>query len=169
MIVSILFPHCRLRLIHHASISSCTAAAAELLCRRDDTENAVTTLTLNNPKQYNVLSSTMLDELQLQLDDIAKNDSISVLVIAAVGKAFSAGHDLKEIQHQTNEETVALFKKCSKLMMSVNKLPQPVIAQVQGVCTAAGCQLGEFHHIKSVCNRKTLIHSISIAQLQLAI
>jgi enoyl-CoA hydratase/carnithine racemase len=147
--ISILPLHCRrhfLRAGHAASFSTlaCSSSCDDLVRRHDDTKHAVTTLTLNNPKKYNVLSSAMIDALQLQLDDIAKNDSVSVLVIAATGKAFSAGHDLKEIHsHQTNEETVALFQKCSKLMMSVNKLPQPVIAQVQGVATAAGCQLGE--------------------------
>ena len=131
---------------HLRSISSSTVTLNndQILLRHDDVENAVTTLTLNNPKMYNVLSSAMLDELQLQLDDIAKNESISVCIIAGTGKAFSAGHDLKEIHlHKTNEDTVSLFRKCSKVMMSVNKLPQPVIAKVNGVAAAAGCQLGE--------------------------
>lgn len=122
--------------------SSTLVSSSDLIKRYDDTESSVTTLTLNNPKKYNVLSSAMLDAMQHQLDDIAANDSISVLVIAATGKAFSAGHDLKEIHsHQSEDETTALFQKCSKLMMSVNQLPQPVIASVQGVATAAGCQL----------------------------
>eukprot|EP00984_Skeletonema_dohrnii_P000981 scaffold316_cov122-Skeletonema_dohrnii-CCMP3373.AAC.13 len=125
-----------------ASLSTLSSSCDELIRRYDDTVNSVTTLTLNNPKKYNVLSSAVLDAMQLQLDDIAANDSISVLVISSTGRAFSAGHDLKEIHaHGTNEETVALFQKCSKLMMSVNKLPQPVIASVQGIATAAGCQL----------------------------
>jgi len=126
-----------------ASLSTLASSSCDELIRRfDDKVNSVTTLTLNNPKKYNVLTSTMLDAMQLHLDDIAANDSISVLVIAATGKAFSAGHDLKEIHsHGTDDETTALFQKCSKLMMSVNKLPQPVIASVQGIATAAGCQL----------------------------
>eukprot|EP00986_Skeletonema_menzelii_P003226 scaffold967_cov148-Skeletonema_menzelii.AAC.20 len=126
-----------------ASLSTCKLSSCDDLIRRyDDNENSVTTLTLNNPTKYNVLSSAVLDAMQVQLDDIAADDSISVLVIAATGKAFSAGHDLKEIHsHKSEEETTALFKKCSKLMMSVNKLPQPVIASVQGIATAAGCQL----------------------------
>ena len=141
-------PYCRQQQHHHlrSSISSSTVTLNndQILLRHDDAENAVTTLTLNNPKKYNVLSSAMLDELQLQLDDIAKNESISVCIIAGTGKAFSAGHDLKEIHlHKTNEDTVSLFRKCSKVMMSVNKLPQPVIAKVNGVAAAAGCQLGE--------------------------
>ena len=126
---------------HLRSISSSTVTLNSndhILLRHDDVENAVTTLTLNNPKKYNVLSSAMLDELQLQLDDIAKNESISVCIIAGTGKAFSAGHDLKEIHlHKTNEDTVALFRKCSKVMMSVNKLPQPVIAKlILPICLA---------------------------------
>ena len=138
----------RSRINSHASRSTFASSQQcdddDLIRRCDDTANAVTTLTLNNPHKYNVLSSAMIDALQLQLDDIAANDSISVLVIAANGKAFSAGHDLKEIySHQNNEETVELFQKCSKCMMSVIKLPQPVIARVQGVATAAGCQLGK--------------------------
>jgi len=64
------------------------------------------------------------------------------VILGANGKAFCSGHDLKEIHsHQSVEETTELFKKCSRLMMSLNKLPQPVIARVQGVATAAGCQL----------------------------
>lgn len=145
-------------LLNLRSISSSTVTLNDhILLRHDDVENAVTTLTLNNPRRYNVLSSAMLDELQLQLDDIAKNKSISVCIIEGTGKAFSAGHDLKEIHlHKTNEDTVALFRKCSKVMMAVNKLPQPVIAKVNGVAAAAGCQLGEFvavHLIYLVCIR----------------
>lgn len=145
---------------HLRSISSSTVTLNndQILLRHDDVENAVTTLTLNNPKKYNVLSSAMLDELQLQLDDIAKNESISVCIIAGTGKAFSAGHDLKEIHlHKTNEDTVSLFRKCSKVMMSVNKLPQPVIAKVNGVAAAAGCQLGE-----SVCCCASHIFSVHL-------
>jgi 1,4-dihydroxy-2-naphthoyl-CoA synthase len=145
MITSILPHHCRRHVVGRASLSTLASCDNVLIKRHDDREHFVTTLTLNNPQKYNVLSSAMIDALQLQLDDIAKNDSLSVVVIAATGKAFSAGHDLKEIHsHQTNEETVELFQKCCKLMISVNKLPQPVIAQVQGVATAAGCQLGKF-------------------------
>lgn len=115
---------------------------SSILLRHDNKSAGITTLTLNNPKKYNVLSWNMLDALQNQIDGIANDSSIQVLVVGATGKAFSSGHDLKEIQsHQSIDETTELFKKCSKFMISLNELPQPVIAKVQGLSTAAGCQL----------------------------
>ncbi|KAL3802790.1 hypothetical protein HJC23_007567 [Cyclotella cryptica] len=79
----------------------------------------------------------MLDALQNQLSTIAEQESVRVLIIGASGKAYSSGHDLVEVQTNTHE----LFEKCSQVMMSLNTLPQPVIAMVQGIATAAGCQL----------------------------
>ena len=107
-----------------------------------DKRDGIVTLTLNRPQQYNSLSSELLTELQSALDVIAADESICVVIIAASGKAFSAGHDLKEMRssddrafHQT------LFDQCGRMMLSINQLPQPVIAQVNGIATAAGCQL----------------------------
>lgn len=102
----------------------------------------VATLTLNRPRQYNALSEDMLNALQDALDGIAGNDTVRVVVIAAHGKAFCAGHDLKEMR--SSEERAyhqALFDRCARMMQTIHQLPQPVIARVQGIATAAGCQL----------------------------
>ena len=112
----------------------------EILIRED--EKGIARLTLNRPQQYNVLSSAMLSELQAALDEISTNDRIHVVIIAANGKAFCAGHDLKEMR--SNDDRAFhqdLFNRCSAMMLSINQMPQPVIAQVNGIATAAGCQL----------------------------
>ena len=99
-------------------------------------------LTLNSPKSFNVLSEAVLGELQRQFDAIAADPTARVLVIAAEGKAFCAGHDLKQMK--ANPQLAyyqRLFAQCSKMMLSIQKLPVPVIARVQGLATAAGCQL----------------------------
>ena len=84
----------------------------------------------------------MLTELQSALDDIAQDDSVRVVVIAANGRAFCAGHDLKEMRSSTDKAFhKALFEQCSRMMLSIHRLPQPVIAKVHGIATAAGCQL----------------------------
>lgn len=106
----------------------------------------VTTLTLNRPKQYNVLSSAMLGALQQALDDAATDADTRVVVLAGEGKAFCAGHDLREMQAHTDGQTGAawqraLFDQCSRVMISLAEMPQPVIARVHGIATAAGCQL----------------------------
>ncbi len=112
-----------------------------LILRQDDPQG-LTTLTLNRPQQYNALSEATLTSLQHELDNIAADESRRVVVIAAQGKAFSAGHDLKEMQANRNQAYYsALFEQCSTMMMTINRLPQPVIAKVQGLATAAGCQL----------------------------
>jgi enoyl-CoA hydratase/carnithine racemase len=111
-----------------------------ILLRED--QDGVTTLTLNRPKQYNALSEGMLAALQSELDSIAVNESIRVVVLAANGKAFCAGHDLKEMRSQPDQAYYTdLFQRCSRMMLTINQLPQPVIATVQGLATAAGCQL----------------------------
>lgn len=111
-----------------------------ILLRADD--HGVTTLTLNRPKQFNALSQAMLTALQEALDAIATDESVRVVVIAAKGKAFCAGHDLKEMRsHSEQEFHQALFDQCSRMMMTINQLPQPVLARVHGLATAAGCQL----------------------------
>jgi enoyl-CoA hydratase/carnithine racemase len=102
----------------------------------------VITLTLNRPQAFNALSEAMLSALQRKFDAIAKDDGARVVVIAASGKAFCAGHDLKEMRAQPSLGYYErLFAQCGRMMMSIQKLPVPVIARVQGIATAAGCQL----------------------------
>lgn len=113
----------------------------EAVLLRED-KDGVTTLTLNRPKQYNALSEAMLGALQTELDSIAADESVRVVILAAKGKAFCAGHDLKEMRATPKKAYYnALFDQCSRMMMTINRLPQPVIAKVQGLATAAGCQL----------------------------
>lgn len=116
---------------------------APLVIRQDSSDNSgVAILTLNNPKQFNTLSVALLSALQKALDEIAKDKSIRVVVIAAEGKAFCAGHNLKEMRaHSDREFHQALFNQCSQMMLTINLMPQVVIAKVQGIATAAGCQL----------------------------
>lgn len=102
----------------------------------------VTTLTLNRPRQFNALSMAMLDALQDALDAVAVDRAVRVVVIAANGKAFCSGHDLKEMLANRNREFVGgVFDRVCQVMMGIARLPQPVIARVQGTATAAGCQL----------------------------
>ena len=99
-------------------------------------------LTLNRPAQYNALSEEMLSALESAFGQIAADPSVRVVVLAGEGKAFCAGHDLKQMQAQPSLEYYRrLFAQCSRLMMRIQTLPQPVIARVHGVATAAGCQL----------------------------
>lgn len=114
-----------------------------MLLREDSGQpSGITTLTLNRPRQYNALSSELLSALQAELDDIARDDSVRVVIIAANGKAFCAGHDLKEMRSSDDRSFhQALFDQCGRLMLSIHQLPQPVIARVNGIATAAGCQL----------------------------
>ena len=102
----------------------------------------VVTLSLNRPQAFNALSAAMLDALQAALDRVAADDSVRVLVIRAAGKAFCAGHDLKEMRAEPSQPYYEqLFAQCGRMMMSIQRLPVPVIARVQGMATAAGCQL----------------------------
>lgn len=111
-----------------------------MLVRAD--EQGVAMLTLNRPAQFNSLSQAMMSELQAAVDAIARDPSVRVVVIAGAGKAFCAGHDLKEMRANPSKEfQQALFRQCSKLMTSLTAMPQPVIARVHGIATAAGCQL----------------------------
>lgn len=117
------------------------ASIAEAPVLRSD-RDGVATVTLNRPKQYNALSVALLDELQRVLDDIAADAAVRVVVIAGNGAAFCAGHDLKEMRARYElEETQRLFAQCSRMMQTLIALPQPVIARVHGIATAAGCQL----------------------------
>lgn len=102
----------------------------------------VVTLTLNRPQQFNALSEGMMSALQAALDSIARDPGVRVVVVAASGKAFCAGHDLKQMkENPALDYYQALFAQCAKLMLTIQRLPQPVIARVHGVATAAGCQL----------------------------
>ena len=111
-----------------------------ILLRRD--ESGVTTLTLNRPNQFNALSMAMLEALQAELDAIALDQTVRVVILAGAGRAFCAGHDLKEMRASPDRDSYqALFQRCSQVMLSLLRLPQPVIARVHGIATAAGCQL----------------------------
>lgn len=108
---------------------------------RED-KDGIATLTLNRGERFNALSEQMLSALQQHLKDIAADSSVRVVVLAAAGKAFCAGHDLRQMAAQPDERYYQeLFDQCSKLMLTLQKLPQPVIARVHGLATAAGCQL----------------------------
>ncbi len=107
-----------------------------------DEQEGIVTLTLNRPAQYNALSSQLLAALQEQLDDIDRDDAARVVIIAASGKAFCPGHDLKEMRSSEDRAFhQALFDQCSRMMLTMHRLRQPVIARVNGIATAAGCQL----------------------------
>ncbi len=102
----------------------------------------VITLTLNRPQTFNALSEGMLQALQQALDAIEKDDTARVVVLAASGKAFCAGHDLKEMRAAPSLPYYqTLFDRCTAMMLTLQRLPVPVIAKVQGIATAAGCQL----------------------------
>jgi enoyl-CoA hydratase/carnithine racemase len=105
-------------------------------------ERGVLTLTLNRPQAFNSLSQAMLAALQAELDAIARDERVRVLVLAGAGKAFCAGHDLKEMRAEPSLDYYqTLFAQCAKVMLAIQALPVPVIAVVQGIATAAGCQL----------------------------
>jgi enoyl-CoA hydratase/carnithine racemase len=118
-----------------------TAATVDAPVLRSD-EAGVTMLTLNRARQFNAISRAMLDAMQRQLDAIAVDPSVRVVVVAGAGSAFSGGHDLKEMMGNRTEAFVGdLFARCSRVMLALQALPQPVIARVHGIATAAGCQL----------------------------
>ena len=99
-------------------------------------------MTLNRPGQFNALSSALISELQSAFDRIAADPGVRVVVLAASGRGFCAGHDLKEIRAMAAvAEVESLFARCSRMMLTITRLPQPVIAKVHGLATAAGCQL----------------------------
>ncbi|RMH52554.1 MAG: enoyl-CoA hydratase [Alphaproteobacteria bacterium] len=117
----------------------------ELVLRED--AGHVATLTLNAPDRLNAVSRAMLDALQARLDALAADDGIRVVILRGAGRAFCAGHDLREMSQARQAEDGGrpffedLFARCSRVMLSITRLPQPVIAQVHGIATAAGCQL----------------------------
>ncbi len=112
-----------------------------------ESENGIERLTLNAPERLNALSDDMISALHDTLDDIAESRSARVVTIEGAGKVFCAGHDLKEMQAGRQSEDAGrayfkdLFERCGSLMLRIQSIPQPVIAKVHGIATAAGCQL----------------------------
>lgn len=120
---------------------SAVPQSEESILLRED-RDGIAWLTMNRPQQMNLLTSEMLDALQAAFDAIAADASVRVVVLAGAGKGFCAGHDLKEIRALKEQPMIReLFDRCSRMMLSIPKLPQPVIARVQGAAAAAGCQL----------------------------
>jgi len=118
----------------------------EPLLLRDDVATdlgGIARLTLNRPRQYNALSAGLMGELQSAVDSIAADNAVRAVIIEGAGRGFCAGHDLKELRAHSGDRDFfqAIFKQCSRLMVSITALPQPVIAKVHGIATAAGCQL----------------------------
>ena len=111
------------------------------------TSDGILRLVLNNPDNHNVLSEEMMSNMQSSLDESIKTKQVRVIIISAVGPTFSAGHDLKELtkERQNSDKGKRYYKKimtkCSNLMQSIVNNPKPVIAEINGTATAAGCQL----------------------------
>ncbi len=123
-----------------ATTQATTQAAPLVLFEKD--ARGVVFLTLNRPAAFNALSEEMLTALQTALDRAAADVQARAVVIQAAGRAFCAGHDLKEMRAEPSQTYYEdLFAQCGRMMMSIQKLPLPVIAKVQGIATAAGCQL----------------------------
>ncbi|HIP79945.1 MAG TPA: enoyl-CoA hydratase, partial [Kiloniellaceae bacterium] len=123
------------------SAEAARASDPALLLRSDD--GGIARLTLNRPQAYNALSVALMTDLLACLDDIAEEAGTRAVILQGAGKGFCAGHDLKELRAQSGDRAFfqAVFQQCSKLMVRLTTLPQPVIAQVHGIATAAGCQL----------------------------
>jgi enoyl-CoA hydratase/carnithine racemase len=123
-------------------MSAVTATSPEPLVL-NRSEEGVVRLTLNRGSRYNPLSLEMIAALQKELDSIAADPEARVVLLGAEGKGFSAGHDLKEMRAHAGDEAWQrqLFDDCSRMMVSLTRMPQPVIARVHGIATAAGCQL----------------------------
>jgi len=123
-------------------MTSNSTTLTESLLLAEVSDGGVMTLTLNRPGQFNALSGALIAELQSRLDAVAADRSVRVVILQANGRGFCAGHDLKEIRAMSEVADVeSLFARCSRMMMTITKLPQPVIAKVHGLATAAGCQL----------------------------
>jgi enoyl-CoA hydratase/carnithine racemase len=105
------------------------------------TDGPIGTLTLNNPARANALSKRMVRELASALQQIGEDETVHVVVVKAEGKHFCAGHDLSEMTDRHVREYRFIFEQCSRMMQRIHRIPQPVIAEVRGVATAAGCQL----------------------------
>ena len=119
----------------------------ENILLKDNVDKGILRLTLNNSKHQNTLSEAMMESLKKELLDVATNESISVVILAANGPIFCAGHDLKEITEARNNEDLGhayfenLFSTCSEVMQLIVNNPKPIIAEINGIATAAGCQL----------------------------
>ena len=121
-------------------MSANPSADASTLLRED--RDGICTLTMNRPQQMNLLTTDMLSALQNEFDHLKSDKNTRVVILAASGKGFCAGHDLKEIRALKDLPKIEkLFAQCSRMMQTITALPQPVIAQVQGAAAAAGCQL----------------------------
>jgi len=105
------------------------------------TDGQVGIITLNRPERRNPLSLEVMRELIGTLEGFASDPNVRAVILASTGKAFSAGHDLSEMTGRTVAHYRLIFDVCTELMMKIQAIPQPVIAQVQGIATAAGCQL----------------------------
>lgn len=105
------------------------------------TEKEIAFLTLNRPEKINALSKKMIGEIIDALSEVSTDESVKVVIIKAAGKHFCAGHNLKEMVGDGIKEYKFIFDQCTKMMQMIHEIPQPVIAQVQGIATAAGCQL----------------------------
>jgi enoyl-CoA hydratase/carnithine racemase len=115
-------------------------ASESIMLRKDG--GSVATLTMNRPQARNALSMALMDAFIQELDTVATDSNIKVVVIAGAGPGFCAGHDLKELRADPRREFYeATFRRCSELMLKITHLPKPVIARVHGIATAAGCQL----------------------------
>lgn len=115
---------------------------SEPLVLREDRDDGITTLTLNRPDKYNALSEDLLSAMQARIDELKQDESARVVILAGSGKAFSAGHDLREMRSKHGKEYYdTLFRQCSDVMLGLLSMQQPVIARVHGMATAAGCQL----------------------------
>ena len=115
--------------------------ALQPLVLRSDADG-IATLTLNRPAQFNAINGAMLAAMQAELDAIDGDATVRVVVMAGGGRVFCPGHDLKEMLAHSNEEFIGnLFRRCCEVMLTIQRLPQPVIARVHGIATAAGCQI----------------------------
>src|SRR5262249_13556386 len=115
-------------------------ANAPVLLRHDN--DAVAVLTLNRPQTLNALSRELIDALQAEFDRLKEDRSIRVVILEGAGRAFSPGHDLREVLSSEDFSfQYDLVRHCSNMMLAIGALPQPVIAKVQGIAAAAGCQL----------------------------
>jgi enoyl-CoA hydratase/carnithine racemase len=108
---------------------------------RYETEGATAVVTLNRPERRNALSLSLMRELTACLDGIGRNREVRAVILGAAGKVYCSGHDLGEMSGRAIDEYREIFDVCTELMAKIQAIPQPVIAEVQGMATAAGCQL----------------------------
>lgn len=121
--------------------SAPAATTADPLILRKDIDG-IARLTLNRPRQYNALSLDMMRAIHTEFESLAEDRRVRAVILSGAGKGFCAGHDLKELRADTSESFYReVFDTCCRMMTAITRLPQPVIAQVHGIATAAGCQL----------------------------